>query len=374
MKTKHPIINLLFCTIFLICLSCNNSKNEINSEFAFQPNLDSTNVDTLAQINSIFNSAINNKATLQLIGQSISSLTNKNIANNLQLLMAVERPSLVNVKDSIAKLFDPDLQPCPLPENIVKKLKKYKDKDQAWVPKDLVNHLKGMPDKALYFDGKDVPLLLHTIKIKHSNNLLDTVIVLGSPTIKNLDVTDFIWPGINNFGYTLDCSGLLSASIQGTLTVPGSDITTKAGAAFDQQKSMFVGGGVIISPLYAAFFGESSGVDLSKELRSQILKAITEAPGVTANDAVELVMSYEVVWASSKGEQGFNGSSNLAGKGAVGIGIAQASSNVGVSGTVSRKSNFSSFETYVTGRQRLNAPAQVTIASINAKIAEINKK
>lgn len=329
-------------------------------------NKDQSNLQSLEEIQKTFES-VSEASNFESIGISKNNI----VAQDTVISNNEDKPIIVNVKDSIAKLFDPDLQPCPLPEKILKKLKKLKADKQNWVPKELAGNINGMPDMALYFKGKDLPLILHTIRAIHKDNRIDTLIVLGAQTAKDLVVSDYIWPGINNFGYTLDCSGFLNASIEGTATVPGSDITTKAGAAVEKQKSLFIGGGVIISPLYAAYYGESSGINMSKTLRLQILTAIINSPEVNEGDILELIMSFEVIWASSKGEQGFNGSSNITAKGSVGIGVAQISGSTNISGTVSRKSNFAEFDTYLTGRQRLNSPSRVSVSMIKTKITEL---
>jgi|GEM_PF-3212239 len=361
---------LLWSLPVFLFISCNNAEVKINPDNELLRNANSTNADSLKIFQAEFRRTLSDTNNLEnawnkFYGFALDGHAFEPSMFNLTL-------SMVNVKDSIAKLFDPDNQPCPIPEKVLKKLKKYKQDNKSWVPRDVARQLNQMPDQAIYLKGLDLTVLLHTIK-KKSGGIESGVIAVGAPTFNNLSVADYLNKSVNNFGYTLDCSGFLNATIDGTATIPGADIKSKAAAAMDKKSSFFLGGGVIISPLYAAYFGNTSGVNLSKEIRQQILSAIVGLPMMQDGDSVQLVMSYEVIWASSRGEQSFNGSAEFSSKAGIGIGIANVQGSTGIGGTVSRNSTFSAFDTYYTSRQRLNPPVWVRISEIRARMRELTQ-
>lgn len=363
---------LYLISISFLLTSCLEENETINPENLIKSSSDSTNLNLLIELQGQFKSLNKNKSGMEKISSLIEFQNEKSSLNLPDAINLVPDPALVSVKDSVAKLFDPDQQPCVIPEKVLKKLKKFKADNQAWVPRDLAILLNGMPDKALYMKGRGLTVVLHTVKVKHSDHKFETFIIIGAPTFASISIGDWVSRASdNNFGYTLDCSGLLNASIEGTATVPGADIKTAAASSMDKKSSLFVGAGVVISPLYAAYYGDASGIKISNKDRSSILNAILNTPGISDTDDIELIMSYEVVWASSKGEQGFNGSASFSAKGGLGIGIAQVAGSNEISGTVSRSSTFGSFDTYLTGRQRLNSPGHVTKANLRTLIQQL---
>ncbi|ACT96432.1 hypothetical protein [Dyadobacter fermentans] len=361
--------------IFIIFHSCSGNDENIKQENIIRSSSDSSNLKILNDIEDHFAALKSSSSSMEHIQFRLKRLNaNGDFKNGV---LAPEHiaisPILVNVKDSVSKLFDPDLQPCPIPEKVLKKLRKFKDEKKSWVPRELASLLGGMPDKALYLKGTGLTVVLHSINVKHTNGKSETHIVIGAPTFSNININEWISKSSNNsFGYTLDCSGLMNASIDGTATVPGADIKTSAAAAMNKKSSMFVGAGVVISPLYSAFFGSASGVKMADADRVELLNALVSTPGIVDSDEIELMMSYEVIWASSKGEQGFNGSANFSAKGGLGIGIAQAGGSTDLSGSVSRSSSYGSFDTYLTGRQRLNAPGYVNLVKVKDLIRQLS--
>lgn len=281
---------------------------------------------------------------------------------------------LVNLKEAVAKLFDPDNQPCSLPKRISKKLEKFKEQKKMWAPQYVVTQLNQMPDSALLMQGAALTTLLHTVKIIHQNKIVENSIIIGAPTYRTINISNYIVPGYNTFGYSLDCSGYLNAAIDGSATLPGADMTAKAGAAITDQNSMFVGGGIVISPLYAAYFGETSGVKLDTATRIAILQAIDDKPEIQATDSIELAMSYDVVWASSSGGSSFNGKADISTKGSIGIGVAQIQGTSDGNTSITRSSSFSNFDTYLTNWEPLSKPIDVNKQMIENVIKSLKQK
>jgi len=239
----------------------------------------------------------------------------------------------------------------------------------------VVTQLNELPDSVIFIEGVGLPTLLHTVAVTHADKSMEDVLVIGAPTYTNLDPTKLVDPNHNHFAYTLDCSGYINAEIQASATVPGSDMTAKAASSLTTQNSMFVGSAIVISPLYAAYYGSSSGIILDTATRIAVLKAIVnDSNDFSATDVITLTMSYQVVWVSNTGNQNFNGSADLTAKGGLGIGMAQISGSASGGGTISRSSTFSSFDTYLTGNQILNKPGLVTLASINDVITKLGGK
>lgn len=380
--TKISARAVSFGVTSLLCLmGCQNPGNEdatdqnpqIRAENLFQKSPKKANEKVLANYLAQLASIHNDPAVLKKVAAKLNT-SGLEKASKSQIIAAsiTTPPQVINYKDSIAKLFDPDSQPCVLPEKIIRKLKKFKENKQYWVPKELAATLNQMPDKAINLQGKGLSILLHTVKTTRANNTTNSYIIVGAPTFNSLDLDSWIFKTTNNFGYTLDCSGLLNATIEGTATVPGSDITTTASSAIKDKKTLFVGAGVVISPLYAAYFGDASGVKLNKTDRIAILSSIINMPGITDTDSIELVMSYQVIWTANNGESGFNGKGDFSAKGGIGVGFAQVGGSANFSGSVSRSTTFGSFNTYYTGEQVLNAPEHVTGAGIKALIKQLS--
>lgn len=358
MKTIQVIYRLIILLLFIAFYSCatvNKFKNNnVNNS------LSNSNLLELNEIESIVNAS--------------NVLTDSNLNENNGLVFGRILPKQVNVKDSIAKLFDPDFQPCPLPDKVLKQLRKLKSNKQMWVPNDLAKHLVKYPDKALYFSNENVPVLLHTITIKRVNGKLDTLRVLGASTIQNGNISEFVASNLaTSFGFTLDCSGLFSAVLDGVVKAPGSDFASKASLAYKETNSMFIGGGVVVSPLFAAYRGKSSAVELAVPLRIEILESLLDAVQGADKDSVKFVTSYEVIWVSNHGGERFNGDSNLSVGGSYGIGFAQASAKGDAGGSVSRTTKFSSFDTYLTNINVLNPAEVFTVSEIKKQVTELKK-
>jgi len=257
----------------------------------------------------------------------------------------------VSLKKAVSQLFDPDNGFCTLPAEVTKSLKKLKSKGKSWAPGYVVNFIRDLPDSAMYLPRASISVLLHSIRIKSANGRTRHWIVLGANTFNSFDVDKYILSkSFNSFFYSLDCSGYLNAALEGAGSVPIADIRSSAKSALEQKKSMFIGGGVLISPLAAAYYGNTLGINIDTIERIQILRQIESIPNVTDNDSIFIVSNYEAIWMSLDGTSSFNGEASFGGSAKVGLGVASISSKGETGVEIARKSSFNSYKTYFTKR------------------------
>ncbi|WP_271783603.1 hypothetical protein [Aquimarina algiphila] len=281
----------------------------------------------------------------------------------------------VSLKDEVFKLFDPDNSLCDLPRKVKNRLKKLKERKKPWAPKYIVEHIKGLPDSVLRLPRTSISVLIHNVYIKSANDNSNTtrkIPLFSAPTFKNLDIERFvITQGFDTFFYSLDCSGYLNVAIEGSGVVPGADIQGSAKAAMDSKKSMFVAGGIITSPITAAFYGNFLGTDLSTSERIKILEELAKIPLIKDTDKIIVPSNYEAIWVSKEGSSSFNGSAEFGGKFNAGIGFASLSTNTNAGSSLTRKSSFNSFNTYITNRKIMTELSPFTIQEVKTKITEL---
>ena len=168
----------------------------------------------------------------------------------------------------------------------------------------------------------------------------------------------------------------MNAAIEGSAAIPGADIKNVAKSALETQNSMFIGGGVIVSPLYTAYFNDTAKLDTKTRIAvlSAIIQTLTgRVQNLTDADIVTLNSAYDAVWASKVGKSSFNGEASFSGKGGLGIGVAQISASSSGGGSMSRKSTFSSFNTYISKEKPLK-DTSVTVGQIKALIATLKRE
>lgn len=362
MKTK--LIPLL--AIAALLNAC-QSDSEVSERFILETNSEINNLQDIALIEKDL------KAMHELSESLIQDSSMVNIKSlDYKKFLAVNYEKVI-LKDEIDKLFDPENKFCELPEKVKRNLNKLKSKGKSWAPEYVVNHVKDLPDTAMYVPRTSISALLHTVTIKSSDGSTRNFPVLGSPTFKKLDVERFVLKeGYNSFFYSLDCSGFLNAAIEGSGAIPGADIKTSAKSAIERKKSMFIAGGVIISPLAAAYHGNGLGTDLDTVERKMILKELTLIPDILDSDTIYATVSYEAIWMSNEGSSSFNGEANFGGRINQGIGIASISASGESGGTVSRNSSFSAYKTYFTKRKIISDLKPFTIQQVKTKLQTLD--
>lgn len=312
------------------------------------------------------NTFLDNKTGLDSIRQSLQNIQEIYAARGFE--NATTKQFLgndVTIADGVKMLFDPETCPCSLPEKIKRKLRRLKEDGRDWAPADVVSFLKTFPSRGKHLQGTSVNALLHYVKIKSANGTEREWLLLESPTYKNFDFEKYILKSAkNSFVYTLDCSGYLNAAIQASAEVPGADIQTSAKSALETQKSMLVGGGVLISPINAAYYGESFGISYTKEDRIAILNALLNLPDINDTDQIIVSSSFEVIWSSKEGSSSFNGQASFKGGAGGGFGVASISVKGDTGGEISRSSSFTAFDTYFTSTKVIPDLKPFTIQNV----------
>ena len=308
------------------------------------------------------------------IQKILTDLNDIKLAENFTLSDSLASNTLedrVNITNEIKDIFDPEKCICPLPKKVARKLKRNIDDGIYWAPKYVVTFLNNFPEVGIPLEGASVTSLMHTVTIKDMNGNERKWILAESPTFNKFDVNNYVSGTFDNFIYTLDCSGYLNAAIEASLTVPGSDIKSVAENAITTDNSMFVGGGVLISPIVSSFYGRVLGISLGKQERIAILEALINIPRIKDSDRIIIPNTYEVIWSSTSGSSGFNGKGSLSGGGTLGMGIAKISASTDIGGSISRESSFSSYNTYYTRRERLGGTNPFNIGEVKALLAEL---
>lgn len=361
MKTKF--IPLLLILAFLN--ACQNTQ--VAEKFILETNSEINNLQDIASIESDL-IALNELRNSFMPDSSMADIKFYGYEN----LLAVNYEKVL-LKSEIDKLFDPENKFCELPQKVKTSLNKLKSKGKSWAPEYVVNHVKDLPDTAMYVPRTSISALLHTVIIKSANGTSRNFPVLGSPTFKKLDVERFVLKeGYNAFFYSLDCSGFLNAAIEGSGAIPGADIKTSAKSAIDRKKSLFIAGGVIISPLAAAYHGNGLGTDLDTLERIMILKELTLIPDILDSDTIYTTVSYEAIWMSNEGSSSYNGEANFGGRINQGIGIASIRASGESGGTVTRNSSFSAYKTYFTQRKIISDLKPFTLQDVKNKLQTLN--
>ena len=285
-----------------------------------------------------------------------------------------EKFKTVVIRDEVYKLFDPDNGFFSLPTKVRKNLKKLSSSGSPWLPNDVGTFVSDLPDSAFHLSGTYVNVLLHSIQIKSIDGKIQDYVFYNAPTAKSKDITRFISGNYNSFLYSLDCSGYLNSAISASGAVPGAEISASAKLAMESKKSLFIAGGVIISPIATAYYGNRFGVTLGDSERIQILRELVSIPNIRNTDSIIAPVGYEALWMSNTGTTGFNGKSSLGGVGTVGIGVGSISTNDNFGGSLSISSSFSSFETYFTSRKKVPDFGPFTVGAANSRLNSLVHK
>jgi hypothetical protein len=360
------------CFLVIGLYGC-SSEEEISKEFILETNSKIENQEglkflgsELSAINSFIETDFNDNKSLVL------NNTDLKLFNSFKSSFTGIESRTVSLKAEVSILFDPEKTQCALPKKVARKLKKLRDEGKSWAPSFVVNFMKELPDSATFLPRTSVSVLLHTVEIKSNDGSTRTWTTFDSPTFNNLSIDKFILKeGFDSFIYSLDCSGYLNAAIEGAATVPGADIKASAKSALDKQNSMFIGGGVLVSPLATAFYGSTIGVDLDTAARLGVLKSIISMPLVQDTDSIIFSNSYEAIWASNDGTASFNGEAQFQGNAGGGVGVVQVSANAGGGGSISRESSYNTFKTYFTSRKVISDLRPFTIAQVKSMITTL---
>ncbi|MEL6811725.1 MAG: hypothetical protein AAFP76_10360 [Bacteroidota bacterium] len=287
--------------------------------------------------------------------------------------ISLDGASKIRLIDEVTKLFDPDNSSCELPKKVERRLAGLKKKNQNWAPEEVTRYVDNLPEYGYSLSGKSINILMHTVEIKPADGSDKwNWPLLESPTYENFDLNNYIAKsGFNSFMYSLDCSGYLNAAIEASATIPGADIKSKAQSALTNQNSLFIGGGVLISPIASAYYNNAFGVSLTDDQRKKILDAIIKIPNVKDDDQIIVSSSFDAIWYSDNGTSSFNGKANIGGAGGFGIGVLNITTTSNAGGNFSRQSSFTSFNTFFTNRKLIPNLKPFSIKDVKRERAKI---
>jgi hypothetical protein len=291
----------------------------------------------------------------------------------------------VNLYSEMLVLFSSDNFDCGCDEKLKKKLRKFKPKNKeedegGFIPRVVLNNAL-YSDSALLLDRSGSSILAHGFQYnKKSGGKSKLLFARNSPTVKVFSESNYIEKNPNtydNFLYTLDCSGFLSAAVSATVGVSKNSIKASANAASKSDKSLIVVGGVMYSPLYQAYKGEGgfSKIDsVTKINRIKVLEAIINSiPTQEQTDTTQVFLNsnYRVILASNSGTSSFNGEAKLGITGGIGFGIGNVSGEGKTGGSVQRNSSFSKYKTYLIEPNVGVEPDNITISMLNTIIQNL---
>ncbi len=318
-----------------------------------------------------------NQAILSLPDLDSLQTSEQQLLNDLKINIesfSFTEQQKVNLHEEVGKLFDPENFQCPLPNRVVKKIRKLRNRGEYWAPTEIASYIKGLKKYDVYLLPRtNVTVLVHTIKIISGKN--ERFWPLGGAfSYENLEYEKFVAKSsYNSFIYTLDCSGYLNAAINGTASIPGADIKGTAESALTTQKSVFLSGGVIVPPVAPALYGNILGIELTKEERVNILEAILKYPELNDSDTISIPNAYEIVWASNTGSSSFNGKASFSGSAGGSLGIAKISASANAGGNMTRSSKYNSYNTYLIDREPLKEFMPLSVLKIKELLADLKK-
>ncbi|WP_422105064.1 hypothetical protein [Winogradskyella sp.] len=298
----------------------------------------------------------------------------------------------VNVYNDMLVLFNPDNLECGLSDKIKRRLKKSKrdgKNKKGFVPDIVVNNTSEFKN-AIKLDDRGANVLAHYFTYEIAENKESKPIISSNaPSQVNFNAIDHIdnqSEGYESFYFTLDCSGFFSASAKvaakgGFLGIGNGSIAAEGESTIEQNKSVVVMRVLMHSPLYAAYVGsyvhniDNAQSDAQKKIilnnRIKTLNAILSA--VPEHDRIDdkkvyLNTNYEAIFTSNKGNSGFNGVGQLNSNLEVNISVTQSGVGAEASNSVSRKSEYTSYDTYIIESNKDAIPETITFKKINDKI------
>ncbi|QSE98703.1 hypothetical protein [Fulvivirga lutea] len=301
----------------------------------------------------------------------------------------------VDIYDEMLELFHPDKLTCGLSDKIRKRLKestRSKKEKNGYVPDIVVNNTSEYKD-AIKLDGRGANVLVHYFTYELDNGEESKPIISkDTPTQESFNVTQLIDnqnDAYESFIFTMDCSGYFSAAAKaaasgGFLGFGKGSVAAEGEKTINQSQSVVVMRALIYSPLYAAYDGsfiykinEEMKIEDKRRIyqnRLQTLNGVINAiPNSHQFDSMRVFLNsnYEAIITSNKGNSGYNGTGKLNSNVELSFTIAQASGNIEASNSVSRKSEYSSYDTYIIEANKDVIPEELTLKKLNDKVEEI---
>lgn len=301
----------------------------------------------------------------------------------------------VVIYKELLTLFSPENFECGLSDKIKNKLKKAKRKEreeEGFIPDYVANNTTSY-EKGIKLDGRGANVLVHYFSYQKKNNdESKPIISQDAPTQLNFSATDFIdnkKENYKSFYFTMDCAGFFSASAKaategGFLGIGKGEIAAEGESTINQSQSIIVMRVLIHSPLYAAYKGnsifnvtknmnqETKNAIYSKQIETleSIISAIPTTDRVDSN-RIYLNSNYEAIITSNKGSSGYNGKGELNSNVQINFTAVQTSGGIQSSNSVSRKTEFSDYNTYILDRNVDVELEEITIKNVVDKITSL---
>jgi hypothetical protein len=283
----------------------------------------------MASANSSLDSLINEFKSLEL------GIKTSPGYRPLALLDDQDLAPKVGLFSALVDLFNPDFFDCGCAGRMKRSIHNIKNpnaKVRGFIPAEIRNNLKET-DSAIFINGSGSSVVAHMIGFRNSSNAKYQYVYLReAPTIINFSPFDHFElkrGEFNHFLYTLDCSGYLSLTVNAGAGMSKGSIKTSASGVSKSQKSLFVAGGVMFTPVWEAYTGggvfkDAVDKDIIKK-QIDILKAIISAiPKDDQADTTQITFdaNYKLLVVSNEGTQSFNGIAELGVNGEANYGVA----------------------------------------------------
>lgn len=292
----------------------------------------------------------------------------------------------------LVELFDPDKLQCGLSPEIKQRLKAVSRNGESklgHVPDVIYNNI-GNVKKVIKLDGRGASILAHYFTYeKKDKSISKPIISVNTPTQTDFNISLILNKDkatYDNFFFTLDCSGYFSASAKaaakkGFLGFGKIDIAAEGENTIDKNKSVVIIKSLVYSPLYSAYKGtgiynasKTASNKLKKEIliqRIATLNGILEAipkQHIKENSEIFLNVNYEAIIASNKGNSGYNGNGSLDSNVELAFSIVESKTGIKSKNSISRKSEYSNYDTYIIDMNIDATPDKLTMKDLNELI------
>jgi len=375
--------NISFSLLILILvISCNSSSIDPNS------NLETDEIYEIEEVNSKLGNT--NQQDLDQIILAFNSLpssssSDKSIRNN--------DFKKVSLYAELVNLFQPDNFNCGCHNKMKRRLNRIKPKNQdiaGYVPKTVMANAY-LSDSVNHYEKRGAAVLANSFFFRESQNSDKEFYFAGdSKFISQFSIETFLETRnqvYNNFLFTLDCSGFLSAAITATAGVSSAAISASAEVAQKSKKSLLIVAGIMYSPLYYAYTGkkmftkeDSSTLATRLDILEAVLGELEPSEEVQIPDSSEVFLhkNYQVIITSNQGESSFNGTGGFEGSAGFDGGVASIKTNAKGETNIGRSSKFSKYDTYLVkldiGSGNGDKVFSVFVIDLKDKIIQLRSK
>ena len=367
--------SILFASGLFLFMSCGEPSSE---EFISEEMLDE--IILLEKVN-----VIDNNSNSEFVSELLVNITEINKGS--MSLAAELQGKEVDLYSEFLSLFDPDNFDCGCKDKLKRRLSKIKAKDRdgqnGFIP-NVVTKNAYYKEKVVLLSRGGGNVLAHLFRFDMSDGTVSKPVFAGSaPTVDSFNDADYIErrkSTHDNFFYTMDCSGYLSAAVAVATNVGRRDIKGSAESSADKKKSLMVIGGVMYSVLYQAYEGTFKFQAADKKTlarRKAVLEAILqEIPTEQQVDSARIYLNknYQVILTSNSGTTSFNGEADFSLNGSAKFGPVSASGSAGGRASIQRGSSFSNYNTYVSEKNINAVVGIITVKDLKDLITSLTNR